>query len=117
MEYDNSIFYKCLILRNRKKFLKKDNFTNWFSDKNNRNPVEGGGLRNSSYYLSGEYQCNYNENDIHSKAKILQYLLDLDHALILIRKGKYGICINCSEEIPIYHLEEFPNTRQCPRCE
>ena len=117
MDNDKSKYYKNFIFRKRQKILNTDNFTNWFADNNKGNPDEGGDLRDNSHRLSIKNQSKYDENDIHSKAEILQYLLQLDHALILIRKGNYGTCINCNEEIPINHLEKLPNTRRCPRCE
>lgn len=117
MDNDKSKYYKNFIFRKRQKILNTDNFTNWFADNNKGNPDKGGDLRDNSHRLSIKNQSKYDENDIHSKAEILQYLLQLDHALILIRKGNYGTCINCNEEIPINHLEKLPNTRHCPRCE
>jgi RNA polymerase-binding transcription factor DksA len=117
MDNDKLKYYKNFIFRKRQKILNTDNFTNWFADNNKGNPDEGGDLRDNTHCLSIKNQSKYDENDIHSKAEILQYLLQLDHALILIRKGNYGTCINCNEEIPINHLEKLPNTRHCPRCE
>lgn len=117
MDNDKLKYYKNFIFRKRQKILNTNNFTNWFADDNNRNPDEGRDLRDNTHCLSIKNQSKYGENDIHSKAEILQYLLQLDHALILIRKGNYGTCINCNEEIPINHLEKLPNTRHCPRCE
>lgn len=117
MDNDKLKYYKNFIFRKRQKILNTDNFTNWFADNNKGNPDKGGDLRDNSHRLSIKNQSKYDENDIHSKAEILQYLLQLDHALILIRKGNYGTCINCNEEIPINHLGKLPNTRHCPRCE
>jgi len=110
-------YCKNLIIKKRQEILETDNFTNWFADKNNGNQNEGGELRDNTHCLSRKNLSKYDENDIHSKAKILQYLLQLDRALILIREGNYGTCINCNEEIPINHLEKLPNTRHCQRCE
>ena len=117
MDNDKSKYYKRFIIRRRQIILNTDNFTNWFSDKNDGNPNKGGELRENSHYLNGENQCSYNKNDIHLKVKILQYLLQLDQALILIRKGYYGNCIKCNEEIPINHLEKLPCAQYCQRCE
>ena len=117
MDADNLDYFKNIIFQKRKDILETDNFTNWFGDNNNGNPNKGGELRDNSHCINGENRCSYNENDIHSKAEILQYLLDLDYALFLIRKGNYGTCINCNEEIPINHLEKIPNTQHCPGCE
>ncbi len=117
MDTDDLEYCKNLIIKKRKEILAIDNFTNWFTDKNKGNTDEGGELRDNTHCLSRKNLSKYDENDIHAKAEILQYLLQLDHALTLIRKENYGTCINCNEEIPINHLEKLPNTRHCPRCE
>ncbi len=117
MDTDNLEYCKNLIIKKRQEILEVDNFTNWFMDKNKVNPNKGGDLRDNTHGLRRKNQGKYDENDIHSKAKILQYLSQLDHALNLIRKGNYGTCICCNEEIPINHLEKLPNTQHCPRCE
>ena len=117
MDINDLEYYKNLIIQKRQEILETDNFTNWFADKNYRNPNEGEDLRDNSHCLSRKNQSKYDENDVHSKAKILQYLLQLDHALIRIRKGNYGTCINYIEEILGNHIEKLPNTRHCPKCE
>ena len=117
MDNDDLEYCKNLIIKRRREILETENFTNWFTDKNNGNPNEGGKLKDNIRCLSRKNLIKYDENDIHLKAKILQYLLQLDHALNLIRKGYYGTCINCNEEIPINYLEKLPNAQHCPRCE
>ena len=116
MDPNDLEYCKSLIIKKRQEILETDNFTNWFTDKNNRNPNEGEKLKDIRC-LSRKNQSKYDDNDIHSKAKILQYLLQLDHALNLIRKGNYGKCRICNEEIPINHLKKLPSTQYCPRCE
>ena len=117
MDNNDLEYCKNLIIKKRQEILETDNFTNWFAHKNNGNPNESGEFGDKTYCLSRKNQSKYDENDIHSKANILQYLLQLDHALNLIRKGYYGTCINCNEEIPINYLEKLPNAQHCPRCE
>lgn len=117
MDNDKLKYYNKLIFRKRKKILNTDNFTNWFTNNNSGIPNECGDLRGNTNCLNGKNQSKYDETNIHSKAKILQYLRQLDDALILIRNGNYGICINCNEEISKNHLEKLPNTRHCLRCE
>lgn len=117
MDINGLEYYKNLIIQKRREILETDNFSNWFADKNSRNPNEREGFRDNSHCLNGENSCSNNEKDIHSKAQILQYLLQLDNALILIRRGNYGTCIKCKDEIPINHLEKIPNTRYCSKCE
>jgi DnaK suppressor protein len=110
-------YFKNIIIKKRQKILEKDNFTNWFGDKNDGNPNESGDRIDFAICPSRKNQSKNDENDIHSKAKILQYLLQLDHALSLIRIGNYGKCRICNEEIPINHLKKLPSTQYCSRCE
>jgi RNA polymerase-binding transcription factor DksA len=117
MDPNDLEYCKNLIIKKRQEILETDNFTNWFGDKNDRNPYEGGNHIDSTLCPCRKNQSKYDENDIHSKAKILQYLLQLDYALTLIRKGNYGTCRICNEEIPINHLRKLPSTQYCPRCE
>jgi len=117
MDIEDLEYYKDLIIQKRKEILATDNFSKWFADKNSRNSDMSGDLGGTSHGINGKNECNRNENDIHSKAKTLQYLLQMDHALILIRRGNYGTCIKCDDEIPIIHLEKIPSARHCPGCE
>lgn len=43
-------------------------------------------------------------------------LQDINSALEKIAKGKYGICENCGEEIPIERLETKPEAKYCVAC-
>jgi RNA polymerase-binding protein DksA len=46
-----------------------------------------------------------------------QYLLNqVEHALYLIKKKKYGICENCGEAIPVARLEALPYSSNCRDC-
>jgi len=117
MDIDDLEKYKNLIIQKRSEILETDNFSNWFSDNNSENPIEHEEFRDNSQCLNGENSCGKNEKDIHSKAKILQYFLQLDNALILIKNGNYGTCINCNEEIALHILEEVPVTQYCSGCE
>jgi RNA polymerase-binding transcription factor DksA len=117
MDTEDLEYCKNLIIKIRQDILRTDNFTNWFVAKNIGN-------RNESKILSDDTKCynkkNQNrddENGIHVKARILQHLLQLDHALNLIRKGTYGTCINCDDEIPINNLKKEPVTQYCSKCE
>ena len=104
MKIDDLEYCKSLIIKKRHEILEANNFTNWFADKNYRNPNKSEDLRETSYCHSGKKHRRHNDNDIHSKAKILQYLLQLDHAMILIGKENSGTCINHIEEILENHL-------------
>ena len=43
-------------------------------------------------------------------------LNQIEHALVLIQKKKYGICEQCEEPIPITRLEALPYSTNCKDC-
>ena len=43
-------------------------------------------------------------------------LNQIDHALVLIKKKKYGNCENCQDPIPVARLEALPYSTQCKDC-
>ena len=46
-----------------------------------------------------------------------KYLLnEIEHALFLIKKKKYGICENCGNAIPLARLEALPYSSNCKDC-
>ena len=46
-----------------------------------------------------------------------KYLLNqVEHALYLIKKKKYGICENCGASIPVARLEALPYSTNCRDC-
>lgn len=46
-----------------------------------------------------------------------KYLLNqVEHALVLIKKKKYGICENCGDAIPVARLEALPYSTNCRDC-
>ena len=46
-----------------------------------------------------------------------KYLLNqVEHALVLIKKKKYGICENCGVAIPVARLEALPYSTNCRDC-
>ena len=46
-----------------------------------------------------------------------KYLLNqVEHALFLIKKKKYGICENCGDAIPVARLEALPYSANCRDC-
>jgi len=42
---------------------------------------------------------------------------DVEAALRLIEKGKYGICERCGKEIPVERLEVRPDATLCVQCQ
>ena len=43
-------------------------------------------------------------------------LNQVEHALVMIKKKKYGICENCGESIPVARLEALPYSTICKNC-
>ena len=43
-------------------------------------------------------------------------LNQIEHALVLIQKKKYGICEQCQEPIPVARLEALPYSTNCKDC-
>lgn len=43
-------------------------------------------------------------------------LNQVEHALVLIKKKKYGNCENCGESIPVARLEAIPYSTICKNC-
>ena len=43
-------------------------------------------------------------------------LNQIDHALVLIKKKKYGICESCGNPIPVARLEALPYSTNCKDC-
>ena len=43
-------------------------------------------------------------------------LNQVEHALVLIKKKKYGNCENCGEPIPVARLEAIPYSTICKTC-
>jgi len=43
-------------------------------------------------------------------------LNQVEHALVLIKKKKYGNCENCDEPIPVARLEAIPYSTICKAC-
>jgi len=43
-------------------------------------------------------------------------LTQIDHALVLIKKKKYGNCETCQNPIPVARLEALPYSTKCKDC-
>ena len=50
------------------------------------------------------------------EAQELNRLNKIDSALARIKNGKYGICMSCSEKIPLERLEAIPYALLCIKC-
>ena len=49
-------------------------------------------------------------------AREKKFLGYLNSALDRIKRGEYGICVECGEFIPKERLEEVPHTQHCVKC-
>lgn len=47
----------------------------------------------------------------------IQEIRDVDAALIRIAEGNYGICSDCSDDIPVARLTAYPTANRCLRCQ
>jgi DnaK suppressor protein len=44
-------------------------------------------------------------------------LLDIEAALLRIKEGVYGLCVNCGTHIPAVRLDAAPHTQRCVTCQ
>lgn len=44
-------------------------------------------------------------------------LSQIEHALVRIKQGKYGICAGCSSKIPVLRLNALPYSTLCISCQ
>jgi DnaK suppressor protein len=58
-------------------------------------------------------------SELHAQlaARESRELRDIDHALRLIREGRYGVCEHCEKSIPVARLEAVPFTATCVQCQ
>ncbi|MEK7120335.1 MAG: TraR/DksA C4-type zinc finger protein [Patescibacteria group bacterium] len=55
-------------------------------------------------------------NELAAEYPLEEQLSDVNLALEKIEKGKYGICENCGEEIPLERLQANPAAKLCMSC-
>jgi DnaK suppressor protein len=44
-------------------------------------------------------------------------LLDIEAALLRIKEGVYGLCVNCGTHIPAPRIDAAPHTMRCVACQ
>ena len=44
-------------------------------------------------------------------------LLDIEAALLRIKEGVYGLCVDCGTHIPAPHIDAAPHTQRCITCQ
>lgn len=59
------------------------------------------------------------QNELHSQLAALESreLTQIERAIFLIRKGRYGLCEHCDAKIPIARLKALPYTTFCIDCQ
>lgn len=55
--------------------------------------------------------------DGHTTARLSRPLPQIQHAIDNIDAGRYGICDECGEEIPLKRLKTVPETTRCVDCQ
>jgi DnaK suppressor protein len=55
--------------------------------------------------------------DIAEVSRDLAVLADVEAALVRIKDGSYGECIDCSVEIPYARLAAYPAAKRCVACQ
>ncbi len=56
------------------------------------------------------------EKDLTLDENTKHLLNQIDHALVLIKKKKYGDCESCQKPIPVARLEALPYSTNCKDC-
>lgn len=88
---------------------------------------ESGNLSESQSESSGEnsYETHFadsgtttfeRERDLSLEQNIIDILKQVNHALEGIKKGKYGVCTKCSDEIDPARLKAIPYADLCINC-
>jgi DnaK suppressor protein len=47
----------------------------------------------------------------------VQGLRDIEAALQRVKKGEYGVCIDCGDDIPFNRLQAYPTAKRCIVCQ
>ena len=59
------------------------------------------------------------QTELHSQLASLESreLNQIERAIFLIRKGRYGVCEHCDSKIPVARLKALPFTTHCINCQ
>lgn len=59
------------------------------------------------------------QSELHSQLASLESreLHQIERAIVLIRKGRYGVCEHCETKIPVARLKALPFTTHCINCQ
>ena len=47
----------------------------------------------------------------------VQGLRDIEAALQRVKRGEYGVCIDCGDDIPFNRLQAYPTAKRCIVCQ
>lgn len=50
-------------------------------------------------------------------AREIAELRDIEAALLRMRSGRYGVCTNCCDPIPVERLQAYPTAKRCRTCQ
>ncbi len=66
-----------------------------------------------------ETACQVEQTELHTQLAALESreLRSIEHALLLIRQGRYGQCESCQKAIPIARLQALPFSMYCIECQ
>ena len=59
---------------------------------------------------------NERETSLRLAGSESQLLQAVSEALLRIKEGSYGKCIDCDQDIPVKRLEVFPSAKRCVEC-
>lgn len=67
----------------------------------------------------GETAHQVEQTELHTQLAALESreLRGIEHALLLIRQGRYGQCESCQKAIPIARLQALPFSMYCIECQ
>ena len=97
------------------KFADKDK--NLAGDWDTRFPKMASGDTGSSAQEGAADEVEAYESLLPIEHSLELHLKEINEALERMKKGTYGFCENCKEEIPIERLRAYPAASLCLKCE
>ena len=107
--------FKGLIIKKREELYKQLDYLSKNSEKTAKDQAGD----SSSFSNHGEEQAadaDEREKAFAEAERENRFLHHLNEALGRIKKGTYGKCRSCEEEIPKKRLEAVPHATQCVKC-
>lgn len=47
----------------------------------------------------------------------IDQLRDIDASFARMKKGEYGVCVDCGAELPLARLQAYPTAKRCLECQ